>query len=402
MKAPAAKARLSPDVRALEPEVIALRRALHACPEPGFQERETATLIRRQLKAWDVPHRAVCGTGTVATIRGARPGPTVLLRADIDALPVTEEQAVPWASKRPGFMHACGHDGHAAMALGAARVLAGRREALAGTVKLMFQPAEEGPGGALPMIEAGLLEQPAVEAAFAIHLWNDLPVGSVGVRTGPTFASNDEFRLRVIGRGGHGAAPHQTVDPVLAAAQVVVACQSIVSRRVDPTRTAVVTFGQVHGGTRHNVIPDAVDLNGTVRAMEPAVRKLLHRELERVARDVARAMGARIELEWVPGYPPTINDPAMSDLVRRAAVRVVGKRRVVEQDATMGSEDMSFVLERVPGCYLMLGSRNEKTGKVHPHHSPRFDFDEAALAIGVEVWAEVMAEAGATLGGKGS
>ena len=389
--------KLSPEVEKAAPEVVRLRRRIHAHPEPGFREERTAALIRERLRAWGIEHEAVCGTGTVALVRGASPGPTVLFRADMDALPVSEECQVPYRSQVPGVMHACGHDGHVAMALGAARVLAARRERLAGTVKLMFQPAEEGPGGALPMLEAGLLERPRVDAAFAIHLWNDLPVGTVGVRAGPAFASTDEFTLRVVGKGGHGAAPHQTIDPVLVAAQIVVAAQSIVARRIDPTNTAVLTFGQVHGGTRHNVIPDSVALNGTVRAVDPRVRKQLHKELEQLARGVARALGARVEVEWDHGYPPTINDPAMCELVRRAATRVVGKRRVVEQDLTMGAEDMSYVLERVPGCYLMLGSGNPQRGLIHPHHSPRFDFDEAALACGVEVWARIAEEAATAL-----
>ncbi|MBI3723857.1 amidohydrolase, partial [bacterium] len=270
---------LSHETRASAGELTRIRRAIHRRPERGFEEKETAKLIRSKLAGWGIEHRPLCGTGTVALVRGARKGPTLLLRADMDALPLTELNRVPYASEIPGVMHACGHDGHVAMALGAARLLAKRRASLKGNVKIMFQPAEEGPGGAEPMLEAGLLEKPTVDAAFAIHLWNDLPVGKVGVRAGAVFASQDEFRLRVLGKGGHGAAPHQTTDPIAIAAQIVTACQTIVSRRVDPVKTAVVTFGKIEGGTRHNIIPDSVYLEGTVRSIERGVRRQLERDL---------------------------------------------------------------------------------------------------------------------------
>ncbi len=377
---------LSPDVRRNFRELVAVRRAIHRWPEQGFQERRTAELIRGRLAAWGIEHRPMCGTGTVALVRGARPGPTILIRADMDALPVQEENRVPYASRNAGVMHACGHDGHVAMGLVAARILQGRRGALKGNVKFMFQPAEEGPGGAGPMIEAGLLGKPRVDAAFAIHLWNDLPTGKVGVREGPVMASADEFKVVVLGRGGHGAAPHQTVDPVVVAAHIVTACQNIVSRKVDPVRSAVVTFGQVHGGTRHNIIPDEVVLNGTVRAFENTVRRQLAREIPRVARGVASALGAGLRFEYHWGYPPTVNDGAMARAARQAAREALGPGAAVEQDLTMGAEDMSLVLEEVPGCYLFVGSANRPRGFVHPHHSARFDFDEAALGGGVEVW----------------
>lgn len=377
---------ISKDVQKSSKELVKLRRVIHEWPEPGFKEDRTATVIRSNLDAWGVEHHPLCGTGTVALVKGAKPGPTYLFRADMDALPLTEENDTPYKSKVPGFMHACGHDGHVAMALVAAKLLQARRSELVGNVKLMFQPAEEGPGGAIPMLEEGLLDGPKVDAAFAIHLWNDLPVGEVGCRAGPVFAAQDEFQLRVIGKGGHGAAPHQTVDPVVVAAHVVTACQTIVSRSVDPTKTAVVTFGQVHGGTRHNIIPDVVTLSGTLRSLEASVRQQLRRELERTASTVAKAFGARIELELTRGYAPTVNDAAMTEVARQAAAEAVGARKVVEQDITMGAEDMSYVLEKVPGCYMVVGSSNKKRGLVYPHHSAKFDFDEAALEVGVEVW----------------
>ena len=377
---------LSPDVRSHAREVVALRRSIHEYPEQGFKEIRTAALIRSRLKSWGVEHRSLAGTGTVALVRGAKPGPTILVRADMDALPLLELNPVPYASRIKGVMHACGHDGHTAMALVAAKLLRQRRASLRGNVKFMFQPAEEGPGGAGPMIEAGLLERPKVDAAFAIHMWNDLPTGKIGVRSGPVMESADEFRMTVVGRGGHGAAPHQTVDPVAIAAQVVTACQSIVSRKVDPTKCAVVTFGQIHGGTRHNIIPDRVELSGTVRAFEEPVRRQLAREIPKVARGVAASLGAGLEFDYRWGYPPTVNDSRMTALVRDTVRETLGAGAAVEQDVTMGAEDMSLVLQEVPGCYFFLGSMNRRKGLVQPHHSPRFNFDEDALPPGVELW----------------
>jgi amidohydrolase len=377
---------ISADVRGRLRELVATRRTLHRHPEEGFKERHAAALIRGRLGKHGIEHRAMCGTGTVALVRGSRPGPTILIRADLDGLPVQEENRVPYASRNRGLMHACGHDGHVAMALTAAGILQGRRASLRGNVKFMFQPAEEGPGGAGPMIEAGVLRNPGVDAAFALHLWNDLPTGRIGVRPGPVFASMDEFRLAVVGKGGHGGAPHQTVDPVLAAAQIVVACQSIVSRRIDPVQGAVVTFGTIHGGTRLNVIPDEVVLEGTARAFEGPVRRQLLREIPRVARGVASSMGAKVRFEVQHGYPSTVNDPGMTRLVREAVREALGPAAAVEQARSMGAEDMALVLREVPGCYFFLGSRNPRKGLTYPHHSAHFDFDEASLPLGVEVW----------------
>lgn len=278
-----------------------------------------------------------------------------------------------------------------AIGLVAARLLQKRRRELKGNVKFMFQPAEEGPGGALPMIEAGLLKNPRVDAAFALHMWNDLPTGQVGVRSGPVFASADEFKMTVKGKGGHGAAPHQTVDPVVVAANIVTACQAVVSRKVDPVKTAVVTFGQVHGGSRNNIIPDTVYLNGTLRSFEDSIRKQIHREVRTIASGVSKSFGAGIDFEYDEGYPPTVNDPKMTGLAREAVRDVLGNGGPVEQDQTMGAEDMSYVLREVPGCYIVLGSMNKAKGLTSPHHSARFDFDEDAMPIGVELWLRLAA-----------
>lgn len=375
---------ISPEVKSNTKELVALRRTIHQNPEQGFKEFKTAALVRSRLKSWGVDHKAMCGTGTVALIKGSRPGPTMLIRADMDALPLLEENKVSYCSRTKGVMHACGHDGHTAMALMAAKLLQKRRTEFRGNVKIMFQPAEEGPGGAGPMIAEGLLR--GVDAAFAIHMWNDLPTGKVGVRTGPVFASADEFQMKIVGRGGHGAAPHQTIDPIAAAAQVITACQNIVSRKVDPTKSAVVTFGQIHGGTRHNIIPDVVELTGTVRAFEEPVRKLLQREIPRIAGGVASSLGAKFDFHYHRGYPPTVNEESMTDLVRDTVREAAGTAAAVEQDVSMGAEDMSLVLQEVPGCYFFLGSMNPRKGLIHPHHSAHFNFDEDAMPLGVETW----------------
>jgi len=384
------KIALSTDTRSVAEEVVSIRRDVHAHPEQGFKEKRTSDLILRKLKSYGVEAKRVCDTGIIGLIKGAMPGPTILIRADIDGLPVTELNEVPYASKTPGVMHACGHDGHVASALGTARILAKKRSEIAGNIKFMFQPAEEGPGGARPMIEAGLLKNPKVDYAFALHMWNDLPVGKIGVRPGPVMASADEFVVTICGVGGHGAAPHQTIDPVVVASQVVVACQTIVSRRVDPTKSAVVTFGKIAAGNRFNIIPAEAQLVGTVRALEEDVRVAVKRELHRIIEGVAGALGAKARIEYKDGYPPTVNHPDATAMVRRAAEAVVGRANVVEQDVTLGAEDMSYVLKEVPGCYWFLGSNNRARGLVHPHHSARFDFDEDSLPIGIEIWAKLV------------
>ncbi len=377
---------LDPEVRRLEPALSATRRAIHQSPEMGFTEVRTAALVAERLRAHGLEVRTeVAKTGVVGLLRGARPGRTLLLRADMDCLPVEEATGAPYASRHAGYMHACGHDGHVAMLLGAVEVLAERRERLAGAVKFVFQPAEEGPGGAEPMIQAGVLENPRVDAAVGLHLLNDYPVGTVVLRAGPVMAATDRIALLVRGRGGHGAAPHQTVDAILVAAHVVTALQAIAAREVSPVVPIVVTIGTIHGGFRYNVIAPTVELTGTVRSFDAELRKELPARIERIARGVATAFGAEVEATYEFGYPATVNDPGMTDLVRRAAATVVGDASIVVPDLIMAGEDMAYFLEVVPGCFAFIGSANPERGLVHPHHSPHFDFDEAALPIGVQV-----------------
>jgi amidohydrolase len=375
-------------VAALADEVVATRRDFHAHPELGYQERRTAGIVAARLRELGLDVREhVAETGVIGLLRGARPGPTVLLRADMDALPIQETGDAPYRSTIPNVMHACGHDGHTAVLLGVARLLAGQRDSLPGTVKFVFQPAEEGGAGAKRMIEEGALESPSVEAAFGIHLWNDGPVGAVGVRDGAFMAASDSFDLVVKGQGGHAAGPHRTIDPVVTAAHLIVALQTIVSRQVDPLQSAVVTVGHIEGGHARNVIPDEVLLQGTVRTFDPGLRQAMPERLERTARSVCAAFGGECGLRYWFGYPPTVNDPGMADLVREAAREVVGEERLVVAPQVMGAEDMSYFLERVPGCFFRVGSANAERGLTRPHHNPAFDFDEDALPIGVEVLA---------------
>jgi amidohydrolase len=385
---------ISREVRESFRELVELRRRVHQYPEPGFREERTAALIRQKLKSWGIPFRTSCGTGTVALLKGVRPGPTILIRADMDGLPIREETRVPYASKIPGMMHACGHDGHVAMALLAAKLLRKRRGSLRGNVKFMFQPAEEGPGGARPMVEDGVLKRPAVDAAFAIHLRNDLAVGKVGVSAGQVYASSDDFKITVTGKGGHAGRPHRAVDPVVAAAQIITASQTIVSRQVDPMNGAVVTFGTLQGGTKANVIPDRVEMQGTVRTFGDAVRRQLARDLARIGRNVATALRAKVDLDYRPRYPSVVNDPALAERVRGILRGALGARALVEQGRSMAGEDMAFVLREVPGVYLFVGSMNRAKGLAQPHHCARYNFDEEALATGVEIW---LALAGAFL-----
>ena len=372
--------RFSDDVRALQADMVALRRELHQHPELAYAETRTAGRVAELLRAAGLDVRTgVGGTGVIATVRGGR-GPAVLLRADMDALPIQEESKAPYVSREAGKMHACGHDGHVAMAVTAARALVGR--GLAGSVRVLFQPAEEGEGGAQAVIRDGGLE--GVDVVMGVHLWNELPVGTIGVKDGPLMAAVDRLRIVVHGRGGHGGKPHRAADPIVAAAQVVVALQTIVAREVSPVEPAVVTIGAVHGGQAFNVIPDEVVLTGTIRTFHPALRASMPERITRVANGVAQAMQCRAEVEVKSGNPPVLNHPDVAALARRAAVRVVGEEKVVSPEPTMGGEDMAVYFEQVPGCFVFVGSANAARGLDQPHHSPRFDFDEDALPIGCE------------------
>lgn len=305
----------------------------------------------------------------------------------MDALPIQEENDVPYRSQHPGQMHACGHDGHTAIALGTAYYLFHHRHSFRGTVKIIFQPAEEGPGGAKPMIEEGVLKNPDVDAIIGLHLWNNLPLGTVGVRSGALMAAVECFRCTIFGKGGHGAMPHQTIDSVLVGAQIVNALQTIVARNMDPLESAVVTVGELHAGTALNVIADTARMSGTVRYFNPNLETYVRRRIEEIIAGVCASHGAQYDLDYWQLYPPVINDSSITDLVRSVATKVIETPAgVVPKCQTMGGEDMSFFLQEVPGCYFFLGAANPEKGLAYPHHHPRFDFDETALALGVEIF----------------
>jgi amidohydrolase len=378
------------DIAALREQLVADRRHIHRHPELGFKETETAAYVAQRLRELGIePTTGVAGTGVVGLIEGAHPGPCVLLRADMDALPLTEETGAEYASLNPGVHHACGHDGHTAMLLAAASVLSRRRDDIHGTVKLVFQPAEEGPGGAKPMIEAGVMEHPHVDACFGLHLSNDHKVGQLIVQGGPLQASADFFDITVQGVGGHGAAPHQTVDPVAVGAAIVAELQRIVSREIDPLDPAVITVGAFHAGTAPNIIAPRAELRGTIRALDSNVQDFLHERIRDITTRVAEAARATADVRITRMYPVTVNNDEMAAFAGEIARRVVAPEGVTADRPSMGAEDMSFFLNAAPGCFIFVGSANAERKLNAPHHSPLFDFDEAALPIGAELLCEL-------------
>ncbi|MEG3845878.1 M20 metallopeptidase family protein [Microcoleus sp. herbarium13] len=376
------------EIRNLQPQLVEWRRRLHQKPELSFNEHLTAGFVSQKLQEWGIEHQTnIAKTGIVAIIDSGKPGPVLAIRADMDALPIQEENEVDYRSQHNGIMHACGHDGHTAIALGTACYLAKHKHSFSGKVKMIFQPAEEGPGGAKPMIEAGVLQNPDVDAIVGLHLWNNLPLGTVGVRSGALMAAVETFDCTILGKGGHGAMPHQTVDAIVVAAQIVSTLQSIVARNIDPIDSAVVTVGKFHAGKTHNVIADTAEIGGTVRYFKPAYQGYFKQRIEQVIAGICQSYGANYKFDYCSYYPPTINDAKMAEFVRSVAESVVETPAgIVPECQTMGGEDMSFFLQEVPGCYFFLGSANPDKNLAYPHHHPRFDFDETALGMGVEMF----------------
>jgi amidohydrolase len=377
----------------IAPGVIADRRYLHQHPELGFHEENTARLVVERLRALNLDdlQTGIAKTGVVGVLHGGKgPGKTVLLRADMDALPITELNDVPYKSETPGAMHACGHDAHTAMLLGAARVLAGRRDEFAGTIKFLFQPSEEAnAGGAAPMIEAGVMENPHVDAAFGIHVGSNIPAGKVAVLGGPVNAAADSAIVTIRGLGGHAARPQMAIDPIVIGAHCIVALQSLVSREVNPLSPAVITVGTLHAGTVSNVIPEEAHFEATVRTFDEKTRALLAERIPQVVRGICETFRATADVQYELGYPPLVNNAEMAALVKSVALEVVGPERVQDSEPGMGAEDMSYFLNAVPGAFYRLGVRNEATGKTYGHHHPRFDIEEDALATGVAMHAAV-------------
>ena len=377
--------------------VVELRRTIHRRPELGFEEHETQALIERELDAIGVEHRRLAQTGVVAVVRGALKGPVVGLRADMDALPITERSGEPFASEIPGKMHACGHDAHTAMLLGAARELHAMRERLHGTGVLIFQPAEEGPGGAQPMIEQGALDNPKVDAIMMQHVDVRLPAGSISITPGPVNASADELYITIRGKGGHGGYPHTSIDAVVVASAVVLALQNIVARETDPLKSVVVTIGTIQGGYRNNVIADEVQMSGTLRAHDPQIRNGLEARVRRIVDNTVAAYGASAEIRIVHGYPPVVNDVDLTENFVRY-LRENTSLHIERFPPTMGAEDFAYFAQAVPGVQVRLGVHGEKSGAIHPAHGAEFRIDEAALPVGVQTLVAFVAGAHDILG----
>ena len=376
-----------------EEDIVSLRRDFHAHPELGYHEVRSSGIIAARLRALGYAVEEKVGvTGVVGVMKAARPGPCVLVRADMDALPIEEQTDWSWKSQNPNAMHACGHDCHMAIGLTVARLLAERREQWNGTVKFMFQPAEEGLGGAGKMIKAGVLENPRPDFALALHVWSEIDAGLIGLSPGPVMAAADEFRAVITGKGGHGAMPQQTTDAVVVAAQIVGALQTVVARNIKPLDAAVVTVGSLHSGSAFNVIPGEARIEGTLRSFEPQVRAALRERCRAIIETLPQAFGARGEWHFLPGYPATVNDEAVTARLQTVFERVAGAENVRPFEPTMGAEDMSLVLEQIPGCYFFVGGRSEASHSVWPHHHPSFNIDESALALGARAMVAAVEE----------
>jgi amidohydrolase len=401
-----ADASLDAAIAAIEPKVVAWRRDIHQHPELGNREFRTSALVAEHLKGlgFDV-ETGVAHTGVVGTLVGGKPGPVIALRADMDALPVTERVDLPYASKvrstyngqEVGVMHACGHDAHVAILMGVAEVLAARRDSIPGTIKFFFQPAEEGPpageeGGAELMVREGVMQNPKVEAVFGLHVNSVLPVGHVAYRPGGTMASAESFRIVIKGKQAHGAYPWSSVDPIVTATQVVMGLQTIVSRNVELTEgAAVVSVGSITGGVRANIIPEQVELEGTLRALNDDTRALLRERVRAVATQIAGAMGATAEVTVPDGaaYPVTFNDPELTARMLPSLQRAAGVENVVLRPAVTGAEDFSFFAQEAPGLFVFLGGRDPAmpAAQAPGHHTPEFQIDDRGLDLGVRVMA---------------
>jgi len=361
-----------------------LRRDFHKHPELGLKEFRTSGIVQKELDKMGLQVTSgIAETGVIGLLEGKAPGKVILLRFDMDALPVQEETGAEYSSQHAGLMHACGHDGHVAIGLAAARLLANHRKDFVGTVKFVFQPGEEGLGGAEKMVNEGVLENPRPDMVLAMHLWNDRPVGWVGVSAGPVMAGADTFHVKLQGKGGHGAIPQQTIDPVLTAAHVVTALQSIVSRNVSPLKSAVVSVTSISAGHAFNVIPPTAELLGTIRTFDPEIRQYIKERFEHIVKNTAAAFGCESECEVNRITPAVINDKEITEKVVKSIQEVLPNSIVEKQYQTMGSEDMSFFMEKVPGSYFFVGTANQEKGLNFGHHHPKFDFDEEALPKGV-------------------
>ena len=374
-------------VQKYKEQIVGIRRELHQIPEPAYTEKKTSAAVADHLKQIGLEVRTeIARYGVVGLLDTGRPGPTLMIRADMDALPVEEQTGLLFSSTHAGAMHACGHDAHMAMVLGAALALSSVKDTLKGNIKFIFQPAEEGPGGAKPMIEEGVMENPKVDYAVGCHLWPANPEGTIGVKAGTLMAAMNRFDIRIIGSQGHGAMPHLCVDALDVGTQVVNALQRVVSRHMDPLKPTVVTVGSFHAGKAFNIIPGEAKLSGTTRTFDLEVWKSWEPRMRKILQGVCDSMGARFELNFEFGYPPTINDPFMADLVRQCAAAMVGPDKVLEPEPTMGGEDMSYYLQKAKGCFFFLGVGRPGGA---PLHNAKFDFNEDVLLLGVETYCRI-------------
>jgi len=373
--------------------LIETRRTIHMNPELGFEEVETARLVAGYLEKFGLQVKTgMAKTGVIGLLKGGRPGKTVAIRADMDALPMEEANPVPYRSKVKGKMHACGHDAHVTILLGVAQLFSSMAHQVQGNIKWIFQPAEEGGGGGRVLTEEGVLENPRVDAIFGAHVFPDLKTGNVGIHEKEGLAATDRFVIKMIGRGAHGAYPHLSKDPILAAGHLITQIHSIVSRNINPLDSAVITIGKMSGGTAFNIIPDEAEILGTVRSLNPKVREELKSRMELVTQGVARSFGVDYDFDFQYGYPALVNDPEMSRLVAAACAKGIGRENVEFIRPSMGGEDFAYYLEKVPGSFFRLGCRNEAKGIVNPFHSSRFDIDEEVLPFGVEMFARIIDE----------
>lgn len=367
-------------------EMVGWRRHLHRNPELSFQEQETSRFVHETLDSFGgLEVSRPTPTSVMARLTGTRPGPILALRADIDALPITEENNYEFASQRPGVMHACGHDGHTAMLLASAKILAGAKDQLRGEIRFLFQHAEEHPpGGAEEMVQEGVMD--GVDAVLGLHLWSHLPVGKIGINYGPMMASPDTFKITVGGAGGHAAMPHLATDAIAVGSQIVSNLQHVVSRNIDPLDSAVLSVTKFSAGTTHNVLPETAEIIGTVRTFDPGVRERVPELMERVVGGIAWAHGASHEFEYQYGYRPVVNDEGLTRDIEQTAREVFGEEGVELMRPNMGGEDFSGLQQKAPGCFVLVGAGNEGKGITYPHHHPRFTVDEGALPYGVKLF----------------
>lgn len=381
------KDKLESVLQSVEPKILEIRRKIHRYPELAFQETKTAALISSVLDEWEIEHETgIAQTGIAALVGEDNSGPVIGIRADMDALPMQEENTHEFRSRINGCMHACGHDGHVAMGLGTAMLAKELKSYLPGKIKFIFQPAEEGPGGAKPMIEAGVLDEPRVDYMLALHIWAAAEAGQIGVKSGSSFAAIDEFDLKIIGENSHGASPHEGKDAVVVSSEIIQALQNIVSRSVDPVDPAVITIGKIEGGDRRNIIADEVTMEATVRSLNKGMRDKLETRIREIVSGICQAHSVDFQLDYRNLYPPLHNDDHVTRVVNNQAEKIVGQKNVVQVSApTMGGEDFAYFLRERPGTMFWLGGRNEEKNIDAPHHNPRFDFDEEIMPLGVKI-----------------